>query len=86
MYHQTNSKKTFTMNTQQIAAESKKQIAVSKMKKAIAAQSTEMLKDVAKKLMTNFEEGAAIVFCFTLDELEQRMSESEYVEFCDNLN
>lgn len=63
----------------------KQQQLIEKMKSKISSQSTEMLKDVAKRLMNNFEEGSAIAFKYVLDELEARMPESEYVDFCENL-
>jgi len=78
LFHQITQTKSEKMATQ-------KDRLIEKLISRIAAQSTEMLKDVAKKLMTNFEEGAAVSFKYVLDELERRMPEPEYVEFCDNL-
>ena len=45
----------------------------------------EDLKSEAKNLMTNFEDGAGVAFVILLDYLEAKMTETEYVEFCDNL-
>lgn len=56
-----------------------------KLIKAIANKSTEILKQSAILLMDNFEEGAGVAFNFILDELEKRMTESEYINFCDSL-
>lgn len=56
-----------------------------KMKAAIAGQSTEFLKDVAVKLMDIHDEGSSVVFTLTLNELETRMPEDEFVAFCDSL-
>jgi len=63
----------------------KKQEVVKKIKGTLEMQSTEQLKEMARLLMTNYEDGAGVVFNFVLDILETRMTESEYVEFCDNL-
>lgn len=45
----------------------------------------EELKAEAKKLMDNHEDGAGVAFVILLDYLETKMTETEYVEFCDNL-
>jgi len=65
--------------------EMNKQELVKKIKGSLEMQTTEQLKEMARLLMTNYEDGAGVVFNFVLDVLENRMSESEYVEFCDNL-
>jgi len=65
--------------------EMNKQELVKKIKGSLEMQTTEQLKEMARLLMTNYEDGAIIVFNFVLDVLESRMPESEYVEFCDNL-
>lgn len=56
-----------------------------KLIKAIENKPTELLKQSAILLMDNFEEGAGAAFNFILDELEKRMTESEYINFCDSL-
>jgi hypothetical protein len=58
-----------------------KEIMVNKIK----SQTTELLKEMAVELMTNYEEGSITVFNFVLSELEERMSEAEYTAFCDSL-
>jgi hypothetical protein len=55
------------------------------IKTKIQGQATEVLKVIAKQLMTNYSEGAIIVFSEVLDELELRMSEEEFMIFTDNL-
>ena len=58
------------------------------MEKLIAkckAASTNLLKDSAKGLAENFTEGAGVAFVAVLNELENRMTEKEYVIFCDAL-
>ena len=55
------------------------------IKAKIKTQPTETLKEMAVQLMDNYEDGAGVVFVFTLDELEERMTESEYITFTDSL-
>lgn len=62
-----------------------KQQLIEKMQNRIAEQSTEMLKEVAQKLMNTFTTEATLVFNYVMTELENRMPEAEYVEFCDSL-
>lgn len=45
----------------------------------------EELKDRARELMDNHEDGAGLTFSVLLDYLEEQMTESDFVEFCDNL-
>lgn len=68
-----------------IIINNKTMTAKEKLIKAIANKSTEILKQSAILLMDNFEEGAGVAFNFILDELEKRMTESEYINFCDSL-
>lgn len=56
-----------------------------KMRSLIKEQTTDQLKEMAQQLKDNFEEGAGVSFVFVLDELEIRLPEKEYVEFCDTL-
>ena len=56
-----------------------------KMKKLISEQPTDTLKDTAKNLMTTFETGAGVAFEMTLSEIQKRMSEKEFIEFCDSM-
>jgi hypothetical protein len=51
----------------------------------IKKQSTSMLKTTALNLMNDFSEGASVAFVFVLNELENRMSESEFFEFTESL-
>lgn len=46
-------------------------------------KSVDFLKEMAIKLSTDFREGAADVFHACLDTLEQKMSETDFVKFCD---
>ena len=43
------------------------------------------LKIELTKLMDNHESGSALVWSAALDVLESKISEKEFVEFCDNL-
>lgn len=65
--------------------EMEKQETIKKMREVIKTRTIEQLKEMAKILMNDFQEGAGIVFNFTLDEIENRISEKEFVEFCDSL-
>jgi hypothetical protein len=51
----------------------------------IKRQSTSMLKTAALNLMNDFSEEAGVAFVFVLNELENRMSESEFFEFTESL-
>ena len=44
-----------------------------------------MIKEVARKLMDDFRDGSIIVFKISLDILESRLDEKEFVEFCNSL-
>lgn len=59
--------------------------AKNKMQSIIKKQSIEMLKDIATKLMYNFEDGATLSFTLVMNELEDRMLDWEFQEFCDSL-
>lgn len=50
-----------------------------------ATLETEMLKDMAAKLVEDFQDGAGEVFDAVLSVLMDRMGEEEYVDFCDSL-
>ena len=56
-----------------------------KMVSAVSTQSTKTLKECAQALMSNFEDGAGVVFVLVLDELEKRMTAEEYSQFCESL-
>lgn len=62
-----------------------KQELVNQIKNSLVPISTGQLKEMAQKLMTNYEDGAGVVFNLVLSELETRMSETEYVNFCESL-
>ena len=46
---------------------------------------TEILKDVALMAFNNLKKGADRVLQITLNELESRLSETEFVDFCETL-
>lgn len=46
---------------------------------------TEQLQEMATMLMKNYSDGTTLVFDVVINELENRMSESDYVKFCNNL-
>lgn len=73
------------MNTQMANQDDALKAAYSKMTQFANKQSTEILKETAKMLMNNYEDGAGLAFSVTLNVLESRMPEAEFVEFCDNL-
>ena len=56
-----------------------------KLTAKVRALDTKMLKEVANLLMDNFKTGTDLAFEVVMAELEDRMPEEEYVEFCDNL-
>ncbi len=62
-----------------------KQRLVNQIKNSLKPISTDQLKEMAQQLMTNYEDGAGVVFNFVLEELETRMDKIEYVNFCENL-
>jgi hypothetical protein len=70
---------------QAIAAEVKTQIATNKIKATLKSQTTAFLMQCARDLMNVHTEGSGLVFVYTLDEIESRMTETEFVEFCDSL-
>lgn len=51
----------------------------------IAKLSTEMLKDMIRKLNNDFRDGADLVQSAALDALMSRIPEAEFVAFCDAL-
>jgi len=55
------------------------------LKSTINTQSTSMLKTCALQLMNDFSEGAGIAFVFVMNELENRLSETEFLNFTDTL-
>lgn len=55
------------------------------LKSTINTQSTSMLKKCALELMNDFSEGAGVAFVFVLNELENRLSETEFLNFTDTL-
>jgi hypothetical protein len=58
---------------------------VEALKAALAGLSTDMLKTTAREMSVNFEEGATLLFCFALGELEKRMPAVEYAAFVESL-
>lgn len=46
---------------------------------------TKTLKESAKLLMNRFENGTDFAFNQIIDELEKRMPENEFIEFCETL-
>ncbi|CAK7034748.1 MAG: hypothetical protein DELT_00514 [Desulfovibrio sp.] len=52
----------------------------------IASQTTAGLQDMARQLNTDYRDGCTLVFSLVLHELERRMPESEFCNFCDNLD
>ena len=58
---------------------------LNKMKKVTKSQPTETLKETAKKLMSDFRNGTSLSLDIVLDEIETRMSEDDFVKFCDEL-
>ena len=56
-----------------------------KMQNAVSAQPTETLKETAELLMAKQGEEAAISFVFVMNELESRMADQEFIDFCDAL-
>ena len=55
------------------------------LKTTIKNQTTSMLKTVAKQLINDFSEEGAIAFVFVLNELENRLTENDFVHFTDSL-
>ena len=56
-----------------------------KMKSIIVKQNLEMLKEMAINLMSDYTTEATLVFTFVMNEIEDRMPENEFLEFCDSL-
>lgn len=54
-------------------------------KEKLSNQSVDNLQDMAKTLMTRFDEGAGDVLDWVLEELEQRMTEKDFILFCESL-
>jgi len=63
----------------------KKEELKAKMEARIKMQSTGMLKKMLSELMNNFEDGAGVVWCAVLNELESRMDEAEFTAYCEAL-
>ena len=61
------------------------QTAKDKMIAIIKSKSTSMLKTTAMLLMNNVEEGATLSFTFVMNELEDRMTEKDFCDFCESL-
>ncbi len=59
--------------------------AIEKMTSLVKSQSTEMLKDMAAKLMKEMINAPEIVHDAVMDELMSRMEEAEFVNFCNTL-
>lgn len=58
------------------------------MKNKIKSQPTSMLKEIAEKLTNDFDDSSDLVYDMVLNELETRLSESDfiaYVEYLDSL-
>ena len=53
------------------------------MKEIISSLTTEQLKTVATGLFASTKDGSEIALSEALDELEARLSEDEFVQFCD---
>ena len=54
-------------------------------RKVLKTRETGVLKIAATKLMSRFDRGTSFALDVVLDELENRLSECEYVEFCESL-
>jgi len=54
--------------------------------KRIAEQTTEVLKEMSKKLVISLEDGSDIVFAYTISELEKRLPEKTFIRLCDDLD
>lgn len=55
------------------------------IKSKLVGKTTGYLKNMAKQLMADTQEGAGVVFVMVLDVIEQRMEENEFIAFCDSL-
>jgi hypothetical protein len=55
------------------------------LKTTIKNQTTSMLKTVARQLINDFSEEGGIAFVFVLNELEDRLTENDFVHFTDSL-
>ena len=51
----------------------------------IESQDTSTLKDIARKLVEDFRDGVDLVLDEVLTALSKRMSEDEFVAFCDTI-
>ncbi len=56
-----------------------------KLATRIAAEKTETIKESIALMMHRFDDAATVVFVALLDELEKRLPENEYVQFCNEL-
>lgn len=56
-----------------------------KLTAKISTLTTEMLKDMAIRLNSDFRDGADLVQSAVMDALMARMPEAEFVQFCDAL-
>ena len=63
----------------------KSKIAKDKLINKIKELSTSVLKETAGLLMSRFDDGAGVAFVFVLDELEKRLSDEDFIQFCDAL-
>ena len=54
-----------------------------KIKSTIANSKTITLKEIAISLVSNFEDGADLVFDEALNTLRKRMNDADFVEFCE---
>lgn len=52
----------------------------------LASQSVETLQDMARTLMNQYGDGTDVVFGWVLEELEARMAEKSFCEFCESLD
>jgi hypothetical protein len=55
------------------------------LKTTIKNQTTSILKTVARQLINDFSEEGGIAFVFVLNELEDRLTENDFVHFTDSL-
>ena len=56
-----------------------------KILQTIKSQKTEVLKEIAVELSNKYEDAETLVFDKTLEELEKRLNEKEFLEFCETL-
>lgn len=55
---------------------------LSEIKIKVSALSTKQLKEMAIDLSNDFRDGVDIIYCEVLNAIELRMTESEFVKFC----